>query len=317
MIPTYNCAQYLRQTLQSVLAQDPGPEKMQIEVIDDCSTKDDPERVVREIGDGRIQFFRQAAHAGSVKNFNTCLEKSRGFLVHILHGDDFVEPYYYKFIEDLVSDYPSVGLYATRCFYVDECGVLSAISDRVAELEKSGTDIHSFLYKTPIQFAGVTVRRSSYESLGGFRADLVSVNDCEMWARIISARGGVVSNKVCAYYRIFGENNGAKLARTGESAMDIARLANIFAAAYPSFSRKKGLARASQVARTNYRIYLAAGDRGAAEANLRVWRRLTPHSRRFLQWLRDRAHTVWRLLAPSLWGHQHGFTTARYPGKMG
>ncbi len=42
MIPTYNCAGYLRETLASVLSQDPGPEIMQIEVIDDRSTQDDP-----------------------------------------------------------------------------------------------------------------------------------------------------------------------------------------------------------------------------------------------------------------------------------
>ena len=34
MIPTFNCAKYLRETLGSVLAQDPGPERMQIEVVD-------------------------------------------------------------------------------------------------------------------------------------------------------------------------------------------------------------------------------------------------------------------------------------------
>jgi glycosyltransferase involved in cell wall biosynthesis len=31
MIPTFNSAKYLRETLGSVLAQDPGPERMQIE----------------------------------------------------------------------------------------------------------------------------------------------------------------------------------------------------------------------------------------------------------------------------------------------
>ena len=37
MIPTYNCADYLAQALCSVLRQDPGPDAMQIEVVDDHS----------------------------------------------------------------------------------------------------------------------------------------------------------------------------------------------------------------------------------------------------------------------------------------
>jgi hypothetical protein len=38
MIPTYKAqADYLVETLNSVLQQDPGPEQMQIEVVDDCS----------------------------------------------------------------------------------------------------------------------------------------------------------------------------------------------------------------------------------------------------------------------------------------
>ena len=41
MIPTYNPrADYLEETLRSVLQQDPGPEQMQIEVVDDRSMDD-------------------------------------------------------------------------------------------------------------------------------------------------------------------------------------------------------------------------------------------------------------------------------------
>ena len=43
MIPTYNSGKYLRNTLQSVMAQDRGPEWMEIDVVDNCSTDDDPE----------------------------------------------------------------------------------------------------------------------------------------------------------------------------------------------------------------------------------------------------------------------------------
>ncbi len=60
MIPIHNCTEgYLRETLQSVLCQDPGSKTMQIEVIDNCSTIGDPEALVRDIGAGRIDFHRQ------------------------------------------------------------------------------------------------------------------------------------------------------------------------------------------------------------------------------------------------------------------
>ena len=88
MIPTYNCANYLRETLASVLAQDPGSDVMQIEVIDDCSTKDDPRAVVEELGKSRVEFYQQPQNVGYIKNFETCLQRSRSYLVHLLHGDD-------------------------------------------------------------------------------------------------------------------------------------------------------------------------------------------------------------------------------------
>src|SRR5215208_3279685 len=89
MITTYHCADYLRESLGSVLAQDPGPHLMQIEVVDDHSTNDDPEGVVREVGGGRVSFFRQPENVGHSRNFAACLERARGELVHLLHGDDF------------------------------------------------------------------------------------------------------------------------------------------------------------------------------------------------------------------------------------
>lgn len=60
MIPTYNNTKFLEQGLQSILAQDPGPNEMQIEVIDDGSTKDDSEEIGRKIGKDRVNFHRYA-----------------------------------------------------------------------------------------------------------------------------------------------------------------------------------------------------------------------------------------------------------------
>lgn len=86
MIPTYNCANYLRETLASVLAQDPGSDVMQIEVIDDCSTKDDPKAVVEELGKGRVGFYKQPQNVGFIRNFETCLQRSRSHSIHLSYS---------------------------------------------------------------------------------------------------------------------------------------------------------------------------------------------------------------------------------------
>ena len=55
MIPTYKArADYLEETLRSVLQQDPGPGQMQIEVVDDCSPGGAPVELVRRVAGDRL-----------------------------------------------------------------------------------------------------------------------------------------------------------------------------------------------------------------------------------------------------------------------
>src|SRR4029077_4427202 len=119
MIPTYNSEEYLRKTLQSVMAQDRGPERMEIEVVDHCSTEGDPEALVKAVCGSRVAFYRRPKNEGAVANFNACIQRSRGRLIHILHSDDYVLPGFYAEIERLAELYADVALLATRCFFVD------------------------------------------------------------------------------------------------------------------------------------------------------------------------------------------------------
>jgi len=137
MIPTYNCARYLRETLASVLAQDPGPDVMQIEVVDDHSTRDDPEAVVREMGRGRVAFFRQSRNVGHVENFASCLRRSRGHLIHLLHGDDFVVDGFYRSLGRLFEAYPEIGAAFCRHTYIDPEGATLSVS----ELERDDSGV--------------------------------------------------------------------------------------------------------------------------------------------------------------------------------
>lgn len=296
MIPTYNCAGYLADTLRSVLKQDLGPDVMQIEVIDDCSGKDDPQVVVNAIAKERVDFYRQPKNVGAIANFNSCIERSRGHYVHILHGDDTVEDGYYACIAELIRCYPDVGLYATRNFYVDAELVLIWLSPRLEALEVPSTDVSRFYYECPMQFAAVTVPRTSYEELGGFRPDLVHTADVEMWTRIISSKRGVVSPEVKANYRTFSENDSGRLAKTGENVRDLCRLSEIFASRYPDFSMVLGKRKAADLAWHQYRTLSALGDAAGADANRKLWFELTPFGRRLAKSLKQ-ISLVRRILA--------------------
>lgn len=186
MIPTYNCADYLRETLAGLLAQDPGAEMMQIEVVDDCSTKDDPKTVVEELGKGRVAFYQQPKNVGFLNNFDTCLQRSRGKLVHVLHGDDGVREGFYEKLQAAFDTHPEIGAAVCRNIYMDEKGHWQFIS----ALEEPFSRIYSnweeqIAGRHQIQPPSIVVKREVYEKLGGFDHRICcACEDWEMWARI-------------------------------------------------------------------------------------------------------------------------------------
>src|SRR5215217_5015457 len=123
LIPTYNSARYLRESLMSVLTQDPGPDAMQIEVVDDHSTRgDDPAAVVEELGCGRVGFYRQKENVGQIKNYETCLKRSRGKLIHFLQDDDYVRDGFYRKMQRAFEEKPEIGAAFCRGIYTDPDG---------------------------------------------------------------------------------------------------------------------------------------------------------------------------------------------------
>src|SRR5829696_6678884 len=184
MIPTFNCADHLARALESVLAQDPGPDVMQIEVVDDASS-DRSAAVVHEVGSDRVAFFRQQQNVGHIRNFATCITRANGHYVHLLHGDDFVLPGFYDALRRGFESDPAVGAAFTRWMLVDGDDELCSVVD---PLEPSAGPLPDALARLSgeqhIVTPSIAVRRSAYERLGGFDDRLVCAEDWEMWVRI-------------------------------------------------------------------------------------------------------------------------------------
>jgi glycosyltransferase involved in cell wall biosynthesis len=201
MIPVYNCIQFIPEVLNSVLVQDPGEELMQIEVVDDASTDGDIEELVHKIGNGRISYFRKDENGGSLRNFETCLNRARGKLVHLLHGDDRVKPGFYAKMSDIFEQFPEAGAAFCNFSYITEDGIKT--HDHTNEMEKEGI-LDNWLVKIAerqrIQFVAMVVKRDVYEHLGGFYGGSYG-EDWEMWVRIARHYPVAYTPEILAEYR--------------------------------------------------------------------------------------------------------------------
>jgi GT2 family glycosyltransferase len=280
MVPTYECAGFLRETLRSVLAQDPGPELMQIEVVDDASS-DDPEAVVRELGEGRVEFFRQPRNVGHVENFNTCLRRARGQLVHLLHGDDAVREGFYATMARPFEERPDLGAAFCRYIAMDENGnwlVVSPLERRTSGVLDGWLD--KIATGQRLQTPSMVVRRDVYDAVGGFDARLAWTEDWEMWVRIAASYPVWFEPAPLALYRMHSASSSGRLTRTAESIRDTRRAIELIRAHVPvaNADRLAGEARrelATTAVRRARRL-VEAGDVAAGSAHLREALRTEP-----------------------------------------
>jgi len=239
MIPVYNSSHLLRSTLESILLQDPGPQQMQIMVVDDASTDANVEVLVQELGKGRVIYYRQPRNVGSLKNFETCINLSQGYLIHILHGDDRVKLGYYEKIASLFRQYPEIGAAFCRYDTIDENG--NVLWTHTVEMEEDGV-LDNWLLKIAskqrLQFCTITVKREVYEKLGGY----YGVNygeDWEMWARIAAHYKVAYSPEILAEYRMHTDSISSASFGNAHNIRDIRWVINTIQELVPQEQRKK------------------------------------------------------------------------------
>lgn len=256
MIPAYNCAHFLVETLQSVLQQDLGEEVMQIEVVDDCSTDADVEALVRDIGGDRVQYYRQPQNVGSLRNFETCLNRSKGHLVHLLHGDDKVKPGFYTKIQSLFETYPEAGAAFCRYAFINSVGDVT--HHPVAEAKQDGI-LSNWLMRIAerqrTQYAATVVKREVYEKLGSFYG-MSYAEDWEMWVRIAKHYPVVYTPEVLAEYRTHTQSISSEKVGQGRAGDDYLKAIQMIQQHLPETKRSR-LLRIAKKDRAFYSIMAA------------------------------------------------------------
>jgi len=109
VIPNYNHAAYLPETLESVVTQSHQPNI--IYVIDDAST----DRSVEIIGDyvrrySHVHLIRKERNRGMIANINEILPQIQATHALFLAADDYLYPGYFARAHALLSKHPNAGV---------------------------------------------------------------------------------------------------------------------------------------------------------------------------------------------------------------
>lgn len=177
-IVSYNRADYLKQALDSVLAQDFS--NWEIIFIDDASTDDTAEIVEPYLGDLRIKYFRNERNMGIGFSRNRALQESRGEFIAVLDSDDYWLSAS-KLREQLsfLDDHPETIAIGTSAIKVDEHNA------KVGEIISPTENIKkSILWKNPIIHSSALYRKEPALSVGGYEKDVDLAEDYGLWLRL-------------------------------------------------------------------------------------------------------------------------------------
>ena len=90
IMPSYNTAQYIDETIQSVLAQ--TYPFWELIIVDDCSTDDTNSTVIKCLDDKRIHYLKNEYNSGAAAARNRALREAKGEWIAFLDSDDLWLP---------------------------------------------------------------------------------------------------------------------------------------------------------------------------------------------------------------------------------
>src|SRR5215469_9815325 len=107
LIDTYNYGRFVTEAIESVLAQDYPPEKIEILVVDDGSTDDTKERIAKY--GQRLQYLFKP-NGGQASAFNFGIPRAGGEIVALLDADDYWFPSKIQRVVEEFGRHPDAGL---------------------------------------------------------------------------------------------------------------------------------------------------------------------------------------------------------------
>ncbi len=174
-VTSHNYGRYIRQCLDSVLAQ--TMQDFELIVIDDGSTDGSPAIIETYVGDPRIVPVYQHNKGLTVTN-NIALRMAQGEFIMRLDADDWLDPHALEIMSGVLRRKPDVGMVFPDYYIVGEGGEIEETVRR-----------HDFdqvtLMDQPAHGACTMIRRQCLLDLGGYDETLRCQDGYDLWVRFI------------------------------------------------------------------------------------------------------------------------------------
>jgi glycosyltransferase involved in cell wall biosynthesis len=204
LVTTYNYGQFVEQAINSILAQDFPPDKIQILVVDDGSTDDTSARV-KKYG-SRIEYLYKP-NGGQASALNFGIARARGEIIALLDADDLFLPDKLSRIAQAFEQNPTVGMvyhrlkeWHTRTEERRDYKFIPVSGD----LRKVPND---FLLYDPQPTSAISFRRISLNPLLPVPESISMLADCFLVSLIPFLSPILALPESLAVYRIHGKNS--------------------------------------------------------------------------------------------------------------
>jgi len=211
IVPTNNREALLRETVAAILAQ--SLQNLELIIVDNMSI-DGTDAYVGRISDSRVRYVRNANNGIPAVSRNIGIRHARGAYIAFCDDDDLWLPEKLSRQLAALEREPQAALCFTNgvAFSGDEIVVPALVSGKKHWMRRGFAGL---LMENAIPSCSVMVRRSTLDSVGVFdeSADLVAVEDWELWLRIARYFELAYLDERLVRYRIH-QNRSAKPAVT-------------------------------------------------------------------------------------------------------
>lgn len=179
VMPTYNAAEYIERSLESILRQ--SFEDYELIIIDDGST-DGTIELIEKQEDDRIHLIQREDENGITSALNRGIDETRGQYVARHDADDWSSPDRFDKQITYLESHPDVALLGTGAYLVDEDG--QQISRRrVLENPR----VENLIEHNEFVHGSVMMRQDALADLGGYDERFVTAEDYDLWLRLADA----------------------------------------------------------------------------------------------------------------------------------